>query len=631
MSANEVSSRSYTHLKNYYLKRILRSRKKRFRELESDLELLISRFFLNIPTSNLANTVQNFYFEIGRRNRYVEDEMSRKFTVHDRVVYYTIYGCLPLVTFVRKHFDPLEKNNLRDNLTIYMLVRLIERCILLFHYSKESTAIDFIKNNKLPHPFSNKKDYILTIQERTGLKLSKIFRKYRGNRNEFLIHIIFLTALSAFEKTFSEDYEEHAWKKRMGIERYDTNFVPYYRPLRLDRYPNHFNYCVTLRDLRLLESKDALFSTERNIPILSNRDFSQSFFDGVMGVFSCTFWVWTGLILEKLKTLERTYISFCKFLMEIDRVDMRLKFTCDPSEMELPPKLFASTLAKFYYDDEEMYVSCTNKMVVNHIILERFVYNFIVSILPLDERKYLRNPSNVIKVVHDKDGEFWIQIKRGGKYNIHGEKIVIRDRNSRKSFCLSYIICLVFNLKLTERYEHLGLIDYCLVDDDFLAYVPDVLKPRINFKRDFRNGHKNEINYLGMLLGNSSARISYIQRHDDDEDPGYGSDDACVHYDDENLGPIKTVMGRPYRNFSYPHEFVHKILELIVANRDLLYDRAAVFGPEKEEKGVFLTRLEGLYSASDELHRVLCMVEDNNHIESEPDYFDVNGQDYFDV
>ena len=101
-----VGNYCYSHLKNYYLQFTLNYNKKNFMKLKNNLIMLVPKALLNFPASSLANVAQDFYYEIGRRNKHAEDQIDgNTFSQDGRIAYYVIYGCLPLISYINRHFD----------------------------------------------------------------------------------------------------------------------------------------------------------------------------------------------------------------------------------------------------------------------------------------------------------------------------------------------------------------------------------------------------------------------------------------------------------------------------------------------------------------------------------------------
>ena len=616
LSFKDHKDDSYAYLKDVYIDFVLHHNSERCKDLESRLELVKSRSVLQ--TSNLATIVQNFYYEIGRRNKYVEDEIIKHCSndsEYAQTVYYIIYGCLPLVTYIYKNLYSLPFENYeRDNLTIYMLVRFLERRMLLDYPFENCKAIDIIRQNDLPHPFSyNNNNYLSMMEGRYDLNLSKIMSQYVGDPYEFLIHIIFLTAISSFENTFTEDAEEIAWKSRMGIERYNTHFNPYYRPLELYRYPIFIPLLIGINHLKYNEREEALFSNDRDIPIISkyssfkHRSYSS---DYITKEFTNSFHKWVKLLSDQKKNILNRQSEYCiNYLSNMKKVNIESGFGGIIPKNGYVVKMFDLSLHNIYQSNQSTYVFIKNKMIIHCIFLERLVYQIMLQMLSREDQINLPKPNDVISIVKSQTDKFYVRIKRNLNYKLPGkDRLTKYDINALKGLYLSYIIAIVFNLKLTKSRSDFELIDFCYVDNNKLfAYIPNTTNSRIIFNRDFRIVDREKINYFGLLLGDSRATLKSSEAMNDDD--GYGDDEVNVYFSNqtEYHEITATIMSDIWcLEFQKEYDlakFGNTILDLMMANKDLLYSiyifyEIFFFGQVREEQDIFLNRLEGLHLAS---------------------------------
>lgn len=615
----KIIEENYSYLKNEYLDFILQQQQQ-FNQMERQIKLIISKRLLNLPASSLANVTQDFYYQIGRSNEIVHYNIRGVFESSKRLIFYMIYGCLPLITYVDTHFNS-ENNSVRDDLTIYMLVRLLERCMLLFH------PFDAFKNNlSLPHPFSNNKEnYRSTIEKRYDLKLSTILQRYGGTCNDFLIHIIFLTTLSAFEKKGITDRLQMSWKGRMGIARYDTQFNPYYRPIKYQRYPVYQNY-----PMENVDQKNIFVSQEPLTRDDSFLNYSEVFTNNFNEVFE--------YIIDCKIHLEQVYQSY--IYPKMSKVNTKGMKCFNIAQDERLSKMFGESNDYLcFYDDDTLFVHCTSKLFIHHISLERYVYKFIHCILP--DQPHLPLPETFMDVVISEDSnDLLIKVMRNELKYLPGEMDLTLEHDdvieSFKGFYLSCMIILVMNLKMSKRNSDYDtdLIDFCLFNRNFFTfvftYLPNLTNPAIAIKRDFKRHHappinnnksriqmtkyvEEAINFYGLLLGESSLVLGSTIVAEEEE--GYGSDDVDMGsfgvYNDRSANVstiVKTIWDVHEYKYNFAVIYCNKILQIMVANEDMLYDILAhhdenFLGRVRENKDTFLKRLEGLYAASNDQMR----------------------------
>ena len=224
----------YTSYLNEHI--LFNDKKDQFLSMVDQLKTNVDRL-LPLSIDRLSTITFDFYAMVGSTAKYLNQFKSNS-------MINMVYSSTPLITYIHTFFNSSETSAQRDNLTLYMLTRLIERLILLMNCFEDSPQVDLIigKESLLPHPFSEdaQETYAEKIRERYGLDLSHIVNEWDGNQNDLLLYVILLTSLTSLENTMWPPYEnstlskmmdleqkseEYKWKMFMGCERYHLGVV----------------------------------------------------------------------------------------------------------------------------------------------------------------------------------------------------------------------------------------------------------------------------------------------------------------------------------------------------------------------------------------------------------------------
>ena len=622
---------------------------------------------LTLKEANLPNILHDFYELLG-------NEKHRNTQVN------IVYSCTPLITYIHKYFNPKETSETREMVTLYMLARLMERLILLIQPFETSPEVHMIVGKDAPRlpnpPFEEESNvggrYRQTMREMYGLDLTDIIVRWGlGNANDFLIHVMTLTSLTALDYYPSSYLEERtnegAWKCHMGIAQYnlaaydrdtrtvgEATYEPYNRPIEpinqvgysLDAYIllmgdlvklNH-NAPKQIVTNALLRKREVLNGSEnlRQYPLFSV--FPNDILESILGGFQS--------ILAMRKLVERRYQSF----VTTDTVDYTVEAAFRKADMIMMRK--SRTGYPSYYSLNKVYSILPNPSLCSHnVVLEKRVSAFVGRLLwflfhpdeEWDEASFTVGATRVLTIYDDVlsggskyDGEDtlltvysvtdeWSQPPGRGAYP--SGRVTIKEaldklnETKRIQLLLRCVVVLALDLTIFPFRSINRLMKSFMVNVtmESAAYAPFMSSGGVFASQAYAT-LDGRINYHGALIGDNRYRLVdgrmkrtpqniFIQRVN-----GF-TDMKCFWQTPDTSDAHFIGIGSNSKTAMH----CLMILSVLRSHANTVYDivqfnDTRFLGRVRESRDQFLKRIEGLFTACQDLHKIIISSSDGNNL-----------------
>ena len=567
---------------------VLHHNRTQFDQIQSLLKSLVCKELFRIPKSSLPKLVEVFYYEIGERNNTTDATIRRLMPdnyedVDIIQILYLIHQCLPLITYIETYLNNDEKTNdknrKRENLTLYMLLRLIERCFQM------REGINPMQAYALPHPFAHSDDddgysrFIRSIEPYKDVDLDDILLE--TNKNHFLIHLILLTAIYALEE---DGPDERIGKLNMEVEGFNSHTNPKYLQLRRYRYPLMDDIRARLQPPSTPITKADRLMTRFLISRLQR--YPDEWMNKLVQCCQRLLMMREKLIVT-YKNLEKGGDVWP--IIEEDLKSARLLSSSADGMQILPLK----DTTVVFLSAEKVYAQLSNPIIAHHMILERYVTKILTELLPRQESFESHRQGGGVQIGLYRDKIFAVLMKGylpRSWYDPAISSLLSKDEDALKSFTMTCLVILALKLRVNYYSDRLSLGFY-ISDDHMLCYVPNTKDPHLNFQNSYIcNGR---LNYYGMLLGDNRQSPLHTKR----------VERFSPWLVDGSYGPIRAAWMASSNDRLGLAKYCNTVLGLMIANADLLYDITAhqdyrFFRSRREKRTQFQTRLEGLYAAS---------------------------------
>ena len=537
---------------------------------------------------------------------------------HNTVLHFA-HASTPLITYIDTYFNHERCYIVRDNLTLYMLIRLVETFILLTHPSKEEASQIICGHGTLHHPFINEKSvqdegYSRELEKRYDLDLRAIRKAFiYGDDNDFLFHIIFVTCLTAIDyyphyySRFSVDTqkpEDWFWRRdeysHMGINIYGQ-IVPYLtryhraqNPLHL---PNEFGYSLDIYLRRI--GRDP--SKSRYRTKLRLEYFNISAFP-IFKMYTISFMQTFFKELRAVHKFREEVMESYRIFLKADGIGLWRQKSHSVQIASVESVWWLRDLKEegtpWYVGPDLAYVKLSDRRVARDIILERRVSS-LVALLSQDLPD-LYTYFSLHTFTSDTftfDDENSLQIDANYSYvGCNSNDTWVSDRDAALEvvsndyfFALRCMVIIALGLTLNECTEETPLGSFLVNKTrNALVYFPSTKRP-ISHVRD---------PYRDFLIGSSRYPLR------------------------NRIHPLSflwdmELMKKVYRGYiwkmgnSFTANICSLFLGLIRANIKMMYDlvksthERILYGQPLEEREEFERRVNGLYQAALELKKSL--------------------------
>ena len=569
---------------------VLKLKKDDFDGLEYDIKYLISCDLLDVTETSLPSLTLAFYERIGTKNKYTESFIHNYLDgiSNERAsLLYVIYECLPLVTYITKYFDLREttRHFSRDALTYYMLIRLWQKSRFY-----DGLCEDFTPPNPFSPYFTDYKTRIQSIKGYPVLNLNEMINMYHSfnlnNANDFLIHVIVLTALVAQEKMDQRSpyhNTKRRWEFKLNeeLQTFINTQFPYEPPLSYIRYP-----VIGIPWVSSVSQSDCTASFTPRTRLVADRSIYGVYPEG---------WGATELveILNDIN-LHDTYEEEMQIQKRIpvirsDQIENRNEPEGEPTEGVINPPL--------YYHGSHLMYKYSNEAAYD-ITLHQYVADKLLKTLVKEEKdipKSTYQGMRIVRVQNDEGGVWCLCDDDNAEWVLPRSLSdllgldILSNEASLKYFVTTCLIILALDLKMnyieTEDRSPIGFE----ISEKYIAYNPT--GHHRNRRHTFNKLGK--VNYYGMLCGDN-WRTSRSESH---WQPTQRTEQVFT--------PIRAAwLAAADRQYALAL-FCKKILYLLHINANLLYDICAhqhkkFFKKAKarESREDFLQRVQGLYTAS---------------------------------